>query len=641
MIGPDLARIERAKEERRKQLLKWDEYDRTYRGSFNYGSYRRGSPGVRFESNLVFLEAASRGDLDEVKKLIKAGIDTNVTNEDGLTALHQCCIDNNLDMCTLLLENGANVNAKDNEQWTPLHAAATCGNKELCELLIKWGADLLALNIDGNMPYDLCDDDDTLILVETEMAKRKVTQQQIDEIRLGPEKEMLSDLKRRHTAGDDLRSLDAQGAAPIHIAASCGYAEVARYLLQLNVDPQQPDQDGWLPIHIAVSWGHLEVIEILVAYGADINAPMKNGQTVNDICDSKELQVRLEEIWDKREELRSAVKKTNMTNNNAAPSFTRGFGSSRRARTSVIRTSMRDKHRLTRTDAEKERELREKVVNEVNKENGSTERVQSEPQNTSMAAAPPSINSAATPLVSVAAASKSRNQTTTNGRDPRLSSIVNGVGSPMTKKGNISASAVPPAVPSRSSRPVRMGGGRMASPQLSPTTSSTPHSSTTTTTAATAKTSSLPSTFTTTASPNNSPSIENQSESSDSQANYLRPMQRKSNGQMIPLSSEPIRSPQRLRPSPSPKDSRGRVPRKSDASSSTLSASSKPPIKEGEVRNRKSTTSPSTVLRQGPLSASQNDVRSSRIDNITPASSVDTVYSGGGSHKPLMCCRTM
>ena len=42
-----------------------------------------------------------------------------------------------------------------------------------------------------------------------------VTQQQIDEIRLGPEREMLNDLKRRYAAGDDLQTLDSQGAAPV------------------------------------------------------------------------------------------------------------------------------------------------------------------------------------------------------------------------------------------------------------------------------------------------------------------------------------------------------------------------------------------------------------------------------------------
>ncbi|VDK72572.1 unnamed protein product [Dibothriocephalus latus] len=75
-------------------------------------------------------------------------------------------------MSELLLDHGANVNATDKELWTPLHAAATCGHKDLCDLLIKRGADLLALNIDGNMPYDLCEDDDTLMLVESQMAAR-------------------------------------------------------------------------------------------------------------------------------------------------------------------------------------------------------------------------------------------------------------------------------------------------------------------------------------------------------------------------------------------------------------------------------------------------------------------------------------
>lgn len=34
------------------------------------------------------------------------------------------------------------------------------------------GADLLAVNADGNMAYDLCDDVPTLEYIETEMSKR-------------------------------------------------------------------------------------------------------------------------------------------------------------------------------------------------------------------------------------------------------------------------------------------------------------------------------------------------------------------------------------------------------------------------------------------------------------------------------------
>jgi len=37
--------------------------------------------------------------------------------------------------------------------------------------LIDAGAELLSVNADGNMPYDLCEDDTTLSYIENEMAR--------------------------------------------------------------------------------------------------------------------------------------------------------------------------------------------------------------------------------------------------------------------------------------------------------------------------------------------------------------------------------------------------------------------------------------------------------------------------------------
>ena len=45
------------------------------------------------------------------------------------------------------------------------HAAATCGHLHLVKFLIDAGAELLSVNADGNMPYDLCEDDTTLRFV--------------------------------------------------------------------------------------------------------------------------------------------------------------------------------------------------------------------------------------------------------------------------------------------------------------------------------------------------------------------------------------------------------------------------------------------------------------------------------------------
>jgi hypothetical protein len=45
------------------------------------------------------------------------------------------------------------------------------------DFIVLWffhfsGANLLAVNADGNMPYDLCEDPKTLDFIETEMARQ-------------------------------------------------------------------------------------------------------------------------------------------------------------------------------------------------------------------------------------------------------------------------------------------------------------------------------------------------------------------------------------------------------------------------------------------------------------------------------------
>ena len=131
---------------------------------------------LRFSPEVALLEATSRGDYAEVQKLLSEGANANSHNEDGLTPLHQASIDNNEAIVQLLLSYGADVNAKDTELWTPLHAAACCDYTAIVQLLISAGADLLAVNADGNMPYDLCEDERaTLDYIENEMASRQVS----------------------------------------------------------------------------------------------------------------------------------------------------------------------------------------------------------------------------------------------------------------------------------------------------------------------------------------------------------------------------------------------------------------------------------------------------------------------------------
>ncbi|XP_054286239.1 protein phosphatase 1 regulatory subunit 16A-like isoform X2 [Macrosteles quadrilineatus] len=340
-------RLALARRRRTTQLKLWAAREREW----ERGRHRRERTNhrrIRFSDSVMLLEAASRNDIAEVERLLEKGVSPDSTNEDGLTALHQCCIDDNEEMMKLLLQYGANVNAEDSEKWTPLHAAATCGHLHLVRYLIASGADLLAVNADGNMAYDICEDEAALEHIESEMARRGVTQQLIDETRALTETQMLADLTQAAAAGADLELHDDHGATPLHIAAANGYLRVVEFLLDQHVSTDVKDNDDWQPVHAAACWGHLEVVELLVHNGADLNARTKHDETPADICEDPELRERITELRTEQEskrqqEARRRVKRTQSNNTRTQ---------------SVRRTSIRDKTLTSKKDAVEEARLR-------------------------------------------------------------------------------------------------------------------------------------------------------------------------------------------------------------------------------------------------------------------------------------------
>lgn len=344
-------RLRLAKKRRAEQLRRWAQREREFGRDFvrapapSPGGRRvvngHGSRRITFESSIMLLEAAARNDLEEVKRLLEAGVSPDSTNEDGLTALHQCCIDDSEEMMKLLISFGGNPNAMDTEKWTPLHAAATCGHLHLVKFLIDAGAELLSVNADGNMPYDLCEDDTTLSYIENEMARRGVTQELIDDTRGETERRMLSDLVTLQAKGGDLEFRDKNGATPLHIASANGYLSVVEFLLDHHVSTEVTDEDHWQPIHAAACWGHLEVVELLAQNGADVNACTRNGETPFDICEDPEIKDRLLQLKEQRLNLER-------------PKVRRSRSASTRTQ-SIRRTSLREKMNTTKRDVQDEK----------------------------------------------------------------------------------------------------------------------------------------------------------------------------------------------------------------------------------------------------------------------------------------------
>jgi ankyrin repeat protein len=67
--------------------------------------------------------AATMGEVEEVRKLIRRGVDINGTNYDRRTALHMSAAEGNLRVVELLLEHGATKDLKSRWGRTPLAEA--------------------------------------------------------------------------------------------------------------------------------------------------------------------------------------------------------------------------------------------------------------------------------------------------------------------------------------------------------------------------------------------------------------------------------------------------------------------------------------------------------------------------------------
>uniref|UniRef100_A0A8D2PT04 Protein phosphatase 1 regulatory subunit 16A n=1 Tax=Zosterops lateralis melanops TaxID=1220523 RepID=A0A8D2PT04_ZOSLA len=288
-------RLRHAQKRRAQQLKKWAQAEKEIPGIPKSGGgerkrRRRKSGGhgkrVTFPDSVRLLEAAARHDVEEVRQFLESGISPDLCNEDGLTALHQCCIDDSVPLVRLLLDCGADVNARDTELWTPLHAAATCGHLGLAQLLIQRGAELLAVNSDGNMPYDLCEDEATLDCLESAMAQQGITQERIEEARAATERSMLREIRELIQDGADLDVPRAHGATLLHVAAANGYMEAAELLLEHRARPDARDHDGWQPLHAAACWGQVDILVTLVM------SP--------DVCGDEEVRAKLLELRHRR-----------------------------------------------------------------------------------------------------------------------------------------------------------------------------------------------------------------------------------------------------------------------------------------------------------------------------------------------------
>ncbi|TSK13472.1 Protein phosphatase 1 regulatory subunit 12C [Bagarius yarrelli] len=332
MAATDRSRSEAAKQRRQDQLRRWQGSETDLTGA-EMPSRALKSAKVRFAQGAVFMAACSAGDREEVAELLRQGADINHANVDGLTALHQACIDENAEMVQFLVESGSGVNRSDNEGWTPLHVAASCGFTQIAKARCAGRSSKQR----GELPLDVATEDAMEKLLKTEIKKQGVD---VEQARREEERVMMQDAMAVLAGSGPLVSHPNTKATPLHVAAAKGYIEVLKVLLKCKVDVNSKDCDGWTALHAAAHWGQEEACSLLVDHMCDMNAVNNVGQTPLDVSDEN-LVEKLEELQKKQNAMRTEKQKIKMPVIETSPPIS--MAPVRPRRTSISRMSSKEK----------------------------------------------------------------------------------------------------------------------------------------------------------------------------------------------------------------------------------------------------------------------------------------------------------
>jgi uncharacterized protein len=82
--------------------------------------------------------AATRGIMDEVEALVRAGADVNSSGDLGSTPLHDAVGQGHIEVVKFLLENGASLTATNEFGDTPANAAHLGNREDIVRLLESW-----------------------------------------------------------------------------------------------------------------------------------------------------------------------------------------------------------------------------------------------------------------------------------------------------------------------------------------------------------------------------------------------------------------------------------------------------------------------------------------------------------------------
>jgi hypothetical protein len=188
------------------------------------------------------IEAASRGDLTELREKLMRGCDIAACDVAGCSALHAAAAEGHLHILSFLLEEGAAMEVRNKNMETPLLMAVMRGSLDAVSWLADHGACL-----------------DVLDRARCNALCHAAAGGYLSIVRF------LLDSKK--TAQILLMSAESRwGWTPLHFAAHGGFCDVVDVLLERGASPYAKTNSGLTPLEVAREVKQLDVVHLLEAH---------------------------------------------------------------------------------------------------------------------------------------------------------------------------------------------------------------------------------------------------------------------------------------------------------------------------------------------------------------------------------------
>ena len=226
--------------------------------------------------NKALIDAAYKGNLKKVRKLLEAGADVNtkdedrayddITSGDGYTALIHASNKGHTEIVEALLEAGADINVKSRDGFTALILASLWDNTEVVKALLEAGADVNVKDKIGGTALTAASSEwMTVIFGNTASFVASV--------------QGYGTVKALVEAGADVNVKSVDGYTALISASGNGYTDMVKALLEAGADVNTKNEKGHTALILASREGHTEIVEALLEAGADVNAKNEDGNT--------------------------------------------------------------------------------------------------------------------------------------------------------------------------------------------------------------------------------------------------------------------------------------------------------------------------------------------------------------------------